>query len=1406
MPLSQVLTLLSGLFLATRSLAATLIVTENTDHPTAPLPGSLRHTIAVATPGDTIEFAPSVTVVKLAGSELLIDKNLSIAGFGKTRIDADRKSRAFRIAPGVNALLTDLTILNGLCGQGEADVIGKSGGAILNEGHLAVTACVFSGNAAGAGRGGGGDIFGTPPTRGQDGGAGGAIFNAGTLDVQDTVFTANRAGNGGPGGTRFVGAGEGAGTGGAGGAIANQSPAANVVSIQRCTFEGNMAGAGGTDGGGGEKSATGGMGGAFHSNAGTCAIRDTTFALNAAGTGGDATGRNYPAVPIARRGDGGAGGGLALTGGALTLTNCTLSGNQAGDGWSNQSTRYFGNGGDGGGIYSTAALDLVSCSLFFNQAGQVGGSDWAVPVRNGNGGALCVGEGFTSLRNTLIGSNYFANAGECIFGPVSSHGHNLVQILNDSTGITSGANGDLGGTKAAPLNVPVAPLGDHGGPTPIHLLLSGNPAIDAGDDTLTGTDQRGEPRLASTGVDIGAVEVSAQSMFIFDSASDLEIEEYSHTYVRVLRAGPGLAAETVQYATVAGTATADQDYLSQNGVLTFVPGEGEKTVGVPLRQENEIERDETFTIELSSPSPGTSLGAPSVHTVTLRGHGLGFAQPSISVAEDAGSVELKIVRGNASAKSEVFYHIEFVTASREDIVPAGKAGEGFIKFAAGQFEASLSIPIVNDAFPEPNETFKVRLGSAVATVTILSDDPGGVIQFGQEARTVSETDGLIDVTVVRTINTAAIETVYYEIDGSAQTGTDYSTSNSNSLTFLPGETEKTIRLTLLNDAFAEPTETISIRLFDATQSGSLGDAVVHTMTVLDDDAPGPGSGVFGFAVPTSRVFESAPAAVVRVVRTGDLSGSDSVQYRVVKSGAADTTDVKFLETTGTLIFTAGESERLISLPLIHDAQPEPDEEFQIVLSAPGGGAALSPEITHTVAIVDSLSAIAFATEAVRVSERARNVAIVIRRSGHAAGSASAFLTVTGGDATPSIDFMTPQTSVFFLPGQTEVRLQIPILSDQSVEGDESFVLTLSGIGGDAVPGDIVETTITIADFARAGIYHGLATSRAESKLAEVTVATTGLDRFTGAVRFSNQIQRFAGQFGSGGSALVRRQVFTARGSVPISFTLTPEGDGIDMHGTVNDPATGALYEFRVERATEAISGQSLPGTGYYTALLSAGAPASANGFLTANVRPNGVVVSIGALPDGSTLTHATRLTGPAGSGRLALYFPCHGSAPGYLGGYASLLGADTLPLNGVLLWEKPKSTRGFTGEEFSALAVELRGARYLRRPGRILDDFEASGGAGFLRFSGSGIAVPLSSAVTMGPANRALFAARDPQRPVLQFQPATGLFTGFFLHPDGKRRTFRGSCVQQEDAAPDIARGFFIAPTGGGVVELEAAP
>ena len=73
---------------------------------------------------------------------------------------------------------------------------------------------------------------------------------------------------------------------------------------------------------------------------------------------------------------------------------------------------------------------------------------------------------------------------------------------------------------------------------------------------------------------------------------------------------------TVAYATSDGTATAGSDYTAVSGTLTFAAGETEKTVSVPVLEDDHNEGSETLTLRLSSPSGATIDDGEATGTIT----------------------------------------------------------------------------------------------------------------------------------------------------------------------------------------------------------------------------------------------------------------------------------------------------------------------------------------------------------------------------------------------------------------------------------------------------------------------------------------------------------------------------------------------------------------------------------------------------------------------------------------------------------------------------------------------------------------------------------------------------------------------------------------------------------------------
>ncbi len=412
-------------------------------------------------------------------------------------------------------------------------VAGASGGAIYNDGGT-----LNLNNAYITGSNGSFDHQNVN----RDAGSGGGLYNkGGKVIIADSVFQSCYIWTGGDGNMPGTTPNRRGFSAGNGGAVYND--AAGEVFILRSDFLNNEAGAGGFGGNGavfntgaGFNGATGGTGGAIH-NEGSMYIGDSSIAFNKSGAGGAGGFSTSNPAPGAA---GGLGGGI-FNNGNLNLVNSTVSSNKAGAGGRGGSSDTAngdngGPGGWGGGIYNAKTLEMTNVTVSANTPGGGGEGGLGGYISNGasgsggDGGGVVNGSttrvdftGFTpifttihadtSAKNTIIAGNTGGTYPD-VAGKFNSGGYNLIGVPYDDSNFRN--DGDQKGSSAAPLNAKLGALGANGGraSSVSYEPLSGSPAIDAGDDSVTGIpfelayDQRGAgfPRKYGTHVDIGAIE------------------------------------------------------------------------------------------------------------------------------------------------------------------------------------------------------------------------------------------------------------------------------------------------------------------------------------------------------------------------------------------------------------------------------------------------------------------------------------------------------------------------------------------------------------------------------------------------------------------------------------------------------------------------------------------------------------------------------------------------------------------------------------------------------------------------------------------------------------------------------------------------------------------------------------
>jgi hypothetical protein len=278
-----------------------------------------------------------------------------------------------------------------------------------------------------------------------------------------------------------------------GGGIYSQA----ALTVSNCVVTGNSA----LSSGSGTNSSLG-FGGGIFSVGSPLTLINSTFSGNAASAAGGGV-CTFETMPFLARGctisDNYAamqGGGLNFQGHVGTVQNCTISGNAtAADGAGSALVEYADL------AEGAPTLTLTACTV----AGNTGTMNGAIAIAPFNDGF-----GMTNrMLSTLVGPN--AGPNFAFYGPFTflDLGNNL--DTDGSSGLVNGVNGDQVGTSASPIDPKLGPLQNNGGPTETMALLVASPALGGGschdaEGAPLGVDQRGFPRPATTGCDIGAYE------------------------------------------------------------------------------------------------------------------------------------------------------------------------------------------------------------------------------------------------------------------------------------------------------------------------------------------------------------------------------------------------------------------------------------------------------------------------------------------------------------------------------------------------------------------------------------------------------------------------------------------------------------------------------------------------------------------------------------------------------------------------------------------------------------------------------------------------------------------------------------------------------------------------------------
>ncbi|MCX7423752.1 MAG: right-handed parallel beta-helix repeat-containing protein, partial [Planctomycetia bacterium] len=329
--------------------------------------------------------------------------------------------------------------------------------------------------------------------------------------------------------------------------------------------------------------------------------------------------------------------------------------------------------------------------------------------------------------------------------------------------------------------------------------------------------------------------------------------------------------------------------------------------------------------------------------------------------------------------------------------------------------------------------------------------------------------GMAEVAVTRTGDTEG--TLVVNVTSANETaGSDDFQAVNEQVTFKPGESRKTIRVFVNDDAMIEVNETVKLSLNvvgDPTGLFPTDQAILH---IISDDAWKPGT--FQFDAKSVTFNETGGTATVTVHRVGGSSGDVSLNFATdlftapkqatwikkhtdllypTDRDTSATAGADYATTVGTLNFADGEMSKTITVPLINDDWYEGGEAFLLKLSSPTNGGTLGPQSEFKVRIesedIKLPGTFVFANAAYTVVEGTPFVNVTVNRLNGGNVEASVRLYETGagnGSTTASAwspsDYSGVPGLLTFAPGEMSKTISIPIVDDTSTEIDEVFSL------------------------------------------------------------------------------------------------------------------------------------------------------------------------------------------------------------------------------------------------------------------------------------------------------------------------------------------------------------------------------
>ena len=506
---------------------------------------------------------------------------------------------------------------------------------------------------------------------------------------------------------------------------------------------------------------------------------------------------------------------------------------------------------------------------------------------------------------------------------------------------------------------------------------------------------------------------------------------------------------TLSY-TMSGTATSGSDYTAPSGSVTILADNTSEVVDIAVLNDSNAEDNETIIFNLASVTSGAAvIGSVNSATATLTDNDtVGVSIISTTdTSEDNGSAAGNFRIGLATT-AEADITVSFTLDSSADNGTDYTVSSTSATIPAGSNNVDVAITAVDDTLVEGVE--EVRM-----TLTSVDSGPGDISGATPQSLSITDNDnasitisalsdgaegGNGTFLIASDATATADYTITYSITGSVS-GSDYTDTSGGDIDILTGNDNATLSIAIVDDSLIEDNETLTVTLTGVTS----GDAVIGgtdnaSITITSDDRANVS------IANDNNSFEAGPVDGALTISLDNASEVPiTVNYSVTGTATSGT---DYAALSGSALIAAGDTSHVLTIDVTDDSAYEDNETIIITLDNATGPAVISATDNATNILVSDDNAglsVAVTTHATEDNDTNGVFTFTLSEDVDQDVIFTYAIDNTSTADDPADYAILDASPVTISSGDTTATVRIDPEADTNIEGDESVIITITGI-------------------------------------------------------------------------------------------------------------------------------------------------------------------------------------------------------------------------------------------------------------------------------------------------------------------------------------------------------------------------